>query len=261
MKLPKYKRIIYEHNPLNEVICQLRFPPILKITNQDPVEFQEQIRGKYPLFETRIPELPSNVSELSNILKLDLKDQKSYIFKSPDSSWRVHLGRESLSIVTSNYIRYEDFKDRLREILDIFSEVYKPFNYQRVGLRYQDIITRSELQLEEKDWSELISKEIAAEFHDEHFADSLDFFFKQLQFSLERGNVTFRHGIVDVEKSDGGGSERGYILDADFYTQTEIGQNHEIFGCLDEFNQYARNLFRFSITETLHLALSPRNLE
>jgi len=31
MPFPEVKRVIYEHNPLDKVICQLRFPPILRI--------------------------------------------------------------------------------------------------------------------------------------------------------------------------------------------------------------------------------------
>ena len=37
-------RCIYRKNQLAEVICQLRFPEILKISAEAPVAFQEAIR-------------------------------------------------------------------------------------------------------------------------------------------------------------------------------------------------------------------------
>ena len=37
------KRVKYQEAPLVEVICQLRFPTILSINANEPVEFQEAI--------------------------------------------------------------------------------------------------------------------------------------------------------------------------------------------------------------------------
>ena len=41
-------RQIFKRRQLLEVICQLRFPDILKIESTDPAEFQDRIRGEYP---------------------------------------------------------------------------------------------------------------------------------------------------------------------------------------------------------------------
>ena len=66
MKLPDYERVIYEYNPLIEVIAQIRFPTILKITSQEPVDFQDSVRFEYPIFEaSRNVQIPV---ELSNLL-------------------------------------------------------------------------------------------------------------------------------------------------------------------------------------------------
>ena len=40
-------RCIYENNQLGEVICQLRFPEILAIGANLPVDFQEAIREEF----------------------------------------------------------------------------------------------------------------------------------------------------------------------------------------------------------------------
>ena len=48
MPFPDVERVIYNENPLDRVICQLRFAPILKIDTEIPAEFQERIRIDYP---------------------------------------------------------------------------------------------------------------------------------------------------------------------------------------------------------------------
>ena len=44
------KRCRYGAHQLAEVICQLRFPEILTIGANVPVDFQEAIREDFPLF-------------------------------------------------------------------------------------------------------------------------------------------------------------------------------------------------------------------
>lgn len=68
MKLPEFDRVIYEYNPLFEVVCQLTFPPILKISHQEPVEFQDEIRFQYPLVERTQPQIPPEIARLFNNL-------------------------------------------------------------------------------------------------------------------------------------------------------------------------------------------------
>ena len=46
-------RCIYRENPLGQVICQLRFPEILTIGANVPVEFQEAIRDQYPRYAAK----------------------------------------------------------------------------------------------------------------------------------------------------------------------------------------------------------------
>jgi uncharacterized protein (TIGR04255 family) len=59
MPFPEIERIVYRNNPLTEVVCQLRFPPILSIESELPVKFQDAIREMYPSFQEKV-ELPLN---------------------------------------------------------------------------------------------------------------------------------------------------------------------------------------------------------
>jgi uncharacterized protein (TIGR04255 family) len=48
LRFSKKQEIMLHNLPLQEVICQARFPVILKIIKKDPGEFQEKIRHWFP---------------------------------------------------------------------------------------------------------------------------------------------------------------------------------------------------------------------
>ena len=54
-------RQIFKRRQLLEVICQLRFPDILKIESTDPAEFQDRIRGEYPQYQKKVEQLPPQI--------------------------------------------------------------------------------------------------------------------------------------------------------------------------------------------------------
>jgi len=74
--------LIYAKNPLEMVICQVRFPAILKISSEPPADFQEALRREYPLFREVPPldvgtGLPQELSAVMSKL-LPLPSSKAY---------------------------------------------------------------------------------------------------------------------------------------------------------------------------------------
>ena len=55
-KRDSMKRVKYHKSPLRQVIFQLRFPTILSINTSQPTEFQERIRGQFPIFNENLEE-------------------------------------------------------------------------------------------------------------------------------------------------------------------------------------------------------------
>lgn len=261
MKLPEFDRVIYEYNPLFEVVCQLTFPPILKISHQEPVEFQDEIRFQYPLFERTQPQIPPEIAKVVQQFNLPLPNNSAYIFKSEDQKWKLAVDKDFIALTTSAYERYEYFREKLEFAVTIFERIYKPSFYTRVGLRYRDLIVRSELQLESKKWSELITRRIASELYDSDFSGSIQSINKSLVLKVDNGQVNFNHGLVYVENTKANDEEEAYLLDADFYTERKIARDENVWNILDSFNKSARKLFRCSISETLHDALRPTNVD
>jgi len=258
MHLPESERVIYERNPLIQVACQLRFPPILRISHQEPVEFQDEIRFQYPLFESTQPQVPSEISQAIQQFGLPFLSDVSYNFKSEDQRWQLSITKDFITLSTSAYERYEQFQKRFREVAEVFERIYKPSFYTRVGLQYQDLIIRSKLGLEDKNWSDLITKYIASELYDSDLAPSIESIIKNLILKTEHGQVNFKHGLVTVKEPETNKDEAAYLLDADFYIEQKIGSDRNVWNILDQFNKSARKLFRWSITDTLHNAMRPQ---
>ena len=259
MPFPDSPRVIYQKNPLTEVICQLSFPAILLIDSEVPASFQGKIREEYPIYqEVQGANLKLNFpQELAQVVgnSLSLKSGRpTYQFLSADRKWRVTLTRESLSVSTVEYKRWEDFKRHLETAFAAFLEEYKPHFFTRIGLRYQDLIQRSELGLENVTWSELLSPPIAGELSAPEIVDKITHCVNQLTISLDDNGtkVLLNHGLVSNENS-----EDLYIIDSDFLTE-EKTEVQNVIERLDYFNRFSGRLFKWCISDKLHEALEPQ---
>ena len=104
MTLVRYKR-----NPLISVVCQLRFPPILTISEVLPALFQEEVRHQYPQFKSLTEQqfhfnFEQDQSEAFSASTINQTDTaKNYHFASEDDSWGINLTNTFLAVTTSNY--------------------------------------------------------------------------------------------------------------------------------------------------------------
>jgi uncharacterized protein (TIGR04255 family) len=259
MAFPDASRVIYENNPLEEVICQLRFPSILKIEAEPPAAFQERIRAGYPFYKSKPAfKLPAGVPpELATMLARDLPlgvGQTAHEFTSRDKKWAVSLTREFLALTCRRYERWEHFKDHLRGPLEALQEVYSPPFFVRVGLRYRDIIRRSVLGLEEVGWAELLQPWVAGMLASPEVAPNVAHSAQELLLRLPEGRGWLRvhHGLAAEENVP----TPCYVIDADLFTEQQTEPNHALER-LDDFNKQARLFFRWCITERLHEAMRP----
>ncbi|OOG28768.1 hypothetical protein B1C78_00660 [Thioalkalivibrio denitrificans] len=257
MSFPKSERVIYRRNPLIEVICQLRFSPILRINAELPAVFQELLRRDYPILREQHAKvegmpLPPEVDRVVSFLAKDAGTV--YEFVSEDAVWRVSLAKDFVALTTTNYERWEAFQSRISNVLDVLKETYNPPFFTRIGLRYQDAIARSELGLENCAWPELLRSEVCGELQSQDVAANILGTKRQVLFKLDKsgGRVRLAHGLSTNERT----KEVGYLIDADFYTEqrTEV---KDVLGILGSYNRQAGNLFRWCISDRLHHAMEP----
>lgn len=253
MPFPETPRVIYKNNPLALVLCQLRFPKLLKIAEKQPAGFQERIRDVYPLYSERKegPEVPAALREVFSIGETSLHD-----FKTADEFWTLTLGSEFIALATTKYTRFDEFDGRLRASAAALIDEFRPSFWTRVGLRYRDVIRRTDLGFpKDLPWSELINPRVLGELAADEAAISSAIIESRSNTLLSLSThhpsqVRIRHGLESEDE------EQTYVIDTDFYTtvRLDIESTHRLLG---EFKLRAARLFNWAITPKLRNALGP----
>jgi uncharacterized protein (TIGR04255 family) len=260
---PESQRVIYQRAPLIQVTCQLRFPSILKIEGQTPADFQEQIRELFPLFEkganTPFSQLPQMSQLPPEIIQLmgQQTGGSSFRFLTEDRASTVALSVDSLSLSTTKYRKWEEFRAQLKAPLSSLISVYRPAFFARVGLRYIDAIHRESIGLADRPWSQLLRPEVLGELALPVFERNAETVGRFIRIKIPDGTgvVVLQHGFALVQGKPG----LSYVIDFDF----SYGQRTEVTDAeqrLDHFNRLAGRAFRWCISATLRDALGPVEL-
>ena len=260
MPFPESERVVFRRNTLAEVICQLRFPPILEIAAKDPAAFQEQIRAEYPLYQrNQGPELPEQFQKIfPNVPGVLEGAAVTHKFTSEDEQTTISLARDFVAVSQTTYAQWERFRAEIERALTAMREVYQPAFYTRIGLRYVNVVNREELGLDaDEPWPNLLSPVVTGPFGDETLADYISAASGEASIrvkDVEGGAVTLRYGLGEHDDAE------GFIIDQDFYT-TERSEENDILGVLNHFNRKIGNLFRWVIEGRLRNALDSEPME
>lgn len=255
---PSSPRVIYEKHPLTQVVCQLRFPPILRIQAEPPSEFQERVRADFPFMDRMATAaLPEGVpQEIAQLISAQI-GIRGYNFHTEDRQATISISHESISVLTKNYTRWEQFRRMLDPALSALLELYRPNFFTRIGLRYSNAIQRSRIGLQDHKWSTLLRSEILGELALPRFEDNLTEATRTIRIKIPHGGgaLFIQHGLGVV----GNDPDASYLIDMDFYKDEKTGVENA-GAILDRFNRQAGRGFRWFITDRLHLSLEPTSL-
>jgi len=262
MKFEKVPRTQYEHNILFEVVFQARFPPILKIANEEPAAFQDIIRKKgFPEMKAKKSDrtsLPANIPE--SIRKV-IAGEDEYSFLSEDGNWKASLTKEFIALTCTNYTEYGEFEKCLTTLLEVFGQVYEPGYFNRIGLRYRNLANASVLKKDKIDnVREFIPKVIAPELQ-QAIGDEVRAFEKTIIFSDSVCNANVRYIFAELSGTFGNfkiNNEKSYIIDIDCFTEEKERDVTSVIRKSRLFNEeYVRNIFHAATTPALHDAMEP----
>ncbi len=252
MAFPSSEREVFPRNVLKEVICQLRFPPILRIKTQAPSEFQELIRGRYPLYEEESPQdaLPPDIADIVAGLRIRFAPADIiHKFLLADRSRIITLSPGFLGLSESNYISREKFLEQVEHAEREFRKEYTPAFYNRIGVRYKNVIDRTALDIPKKHWYELLSSQLLGELADPEIRDDVVKILTKVELRIDdipESRVRITHGLATDEKE-----HIVYVLDADFFTTTKIGESHDVSRIVATFSDLNGRFFRWAIADEL----------
>jgi len=255
-------RQIYRKNPLDKVICQLRFSEILSIETNLPAEFQEAIRDEFPQYACR-RELPApKLMGTPGNLRMEKQPEcNNYHFASADGVWRVNLTSRFISLACYRYTCWEDFARKLDKPLAAFIKIYKPAFFERLGLRYVNLISRNALELADVPYRDLINPCWLGPIAEE---DVLETAATRSAVDSEiaiRGGcrVKIHAGPVLVNRGGKTDSEPKFAFDQDLFMTGNIPVNYSA-GSLETLHSQAYPIFRGAVTDMLHEAMEPESI-
>jgi len=247
-----FEEVDFGRSALKTVVLELRFNPILTISNHAPAEFQDQVRGTFPklsadrsaLMELRVSQGLQGVGEVSTAQSIQ-PEGLVWRFRTEDDDFVASLAVGSLSLETTAYIDFPDFWTRFRVLLAALQACYQVEHFTRIGLRYVNMFAADEFA---GDWRTRFNPLLLGPLTDKAFGEDVKVHVGQFLIAENDWTITVRFG-VDA-KGD-------YRLDLDHATLAKI-EPSDIEDRVRVFNRRAYQVFRWSLSESMYQEMEPR---
>ena len=256
-------RSLYKNAPVHEVICQLRFPTILSINSTEPADFQEIIRDEFPQYARQQQTLPPKIigAGTPNPRIEQQPPVINYTFLSADNRWKLNLTRDFIALSTIRYSGWEEFARHLDKPLAAFINLYHPAYFQRVGLRYVNIISREKLGLEGKPWTDLMAPAYTAPLREPDVREE-NFVGCNCDFTLKLDSSCYAKihaGPNKVKRNTPGAAvdpETKFVFDMDLFMSGNTPCTLSA-AALETIHGHATRIFEGAVTDTLRTAMEP----
>jgi uncharacterized protein (TIGR04255 family) len=241
LRFPREASVRLRRSPLTEVLCQVRFPPILRIANEDPAEFQEQVRERFPRFEVE-QGFAFQFQFSGGVVQAPAAQTTSrlYRFQTADGYTAITLTTDFYSLSTTRYTVWEEFAQDLTLAHEAVQRVYRPGFSARTGLRYVDHVTASKLGVDTFDEVvDVFKSELTALLRVDVWDDPAAMLC-QLLLEDEEGNLGLQFGrqLIDDEPT--------FVLDFDYYDDQERSLDGLIERC-QRYHDTIYDAFRWCI--------------
>ncbi len=248
-QFPDLREIHLKKPPLKEVVCQVRFNPILRITHEPPTGFQDRVRERFPEYTSDTQVLFPGVSGGSPT-ESDINQVVTHRFSNRTTGYRASLGTDFVSLDTKQYKTWQDFLDNLLWLTDLVNEFYRVASAIRIGLRYINVIDPTiadEAQVH--DVLDLVRAELIAGLRTNPLQGTS---LMQQRYILVEGETTLslRLAVGEVDEIVG----RSSILDYDCYCELAEIPMVELQDRLMGFHDIIYRAFRWSLSEHQDIA-------
>jgi uncharacterized protein (TIGR04255 family) len=227
------------------VVCQVRYDRNLAAADASVAwSIKSDVSATFPEIEEAAPEitLPSGVAGL----QIATGSARGWRLRSSDAMWTATVTPESMSVETSRYENWTDFRHRLRLLLDAISAHLHPTFEHRLGLRYVDRLTHQNA-VTPSDWNGRIVPPLLGLLADERFADAVRVSQHVEELTTDDDvQVVLRYG--HLQQTDASVPSQ-FLLDTDcFRSAMRPFTVDEVLQGVDQLHTLALQLFEAALT-------------
>lgn len=242
IEFPAVEEVPLAAPPLDEVVCQVRFPPILRIANEEPVEFQELIRGRFPelqkkhSFQLQLTE-PGNPNPSSAESKPII-----YVFANSANNAQVSLSPGFYAVSTGDYSGWNNFLEDLGLVHEMVGRTYQPAYATRIGLRYINRITTTNTgATTSEELLGLVRAELTATLRGKVWENASEMA-GVVNFSAPPAQMNLRYGYEVNE------SVPALLLDFDYFEEGQIDLEEVLERCA-AYHEFIYRAFRWTVRD------------
>ena len=246
LALPDQPRRFYATNSLRLVVCQLRFPVMHRFDEPGALaRFQDVLGERYP---RSAPEQQIMIAGMGPPSAAALQFWR---FQGVDDGWSVAIARDFVSLETTAYEQYEEFRERLAEVLDA-TLALGVSRRERLGLRYVDEIRHPEAK-RPADWRRFVNEKLLGMVGGGELGDDVIQALQEIRLREEDGTLAIRHGYLGAEVA---GGDPFYLLDLDYYDERPASlEASSVLAQLDAYHRVMHNVWETAITDDLRAHL------
>lgn len=242
IQFPQAREVPLDAPPLDEVICQVRFPPILRIATEEPAEFQELIRGRYPELQKR-HSFQFQLAEPGNP-GLSSADPQPIIFVFTNSADKaqVALSPGFYAVSTESYSGWNNFLKDLSLVHEMVRRTYQPAYATRIGLRYINRVTTTNTGATTSgELLELIRAELTATLRGQVWENASEMI-GVVNFSDPPAKMNLRYGYGFDE------TVSTFLLDFDYFEEGRLDLADVLSSC-ERYHEVIYRAFRWTIED------------
>jgi len=251
LRFPIVPDVPLEHSPLSEVVCQVKFPPVLKLAEQAPVDFQDRLRHRFPGFNEQHGIMlrleagegrPSIAAEMSG---------RMYGFRSSDEATFATLSVDFFALTTHRYTIWGEFAADLALIHEAVVDIITPPYATRIGLRYVNTLTAASSGKETIDEiAGMLRPELTSLLQTDAWDSPIEMV-NTVVIPDGEGKMILRIGLLPQAQ------EPGLSLDIDYYEEGQLPLENLIDRC-ERFHDVIYRAFRWCITDDAIAAFGPK---
>jgi uncharacterized protein (TIGR04255 family) len=201
LRMPTVTAAHFQTNYIRQAVCEFRFPTLYELEDdRPPATLSRALRHSYPIQE---------LSEQVRISGGPTSRSNVHLFKSKKQHWSVSLRSSSVTLETTKYDSFPDFKARLSEVLNAVKPVIDADYFTRIGLRYINAVPFDREKI-----AEWVNPALVTPLSEGLYGDP-DEHSGRVSGKTAVGGYLLQHGISMQQ----GTSAREYALDFDFFAE------------------------------------------